>query len=93
MQELLGLAELVPYMLRHSGVTHDILNRLRPLEEAQKRGRWQSRKSMNRYEKHTRMAGTMSQFSREKRAYFDMCEKQLEAVILGRKAPPAPAPA
>jgi hypothetical protein len=92
-QELLGLMELVPYMLRHSGVTHDVLNRLRTLEEAQKRGRWQSRKSMNRYEKHARMAGTMSQFSREKRLYFDMCEKQLEDVILGRRAPPAPAPA
>jgi hypothetical protein len=39
------------YLLRHSGVSHDILHRTRPLLEAKERGRWMSDRSLRRYQK------------------------------------------
>lgn len=42
----------VPYSLRHGGVSHDIQEKLRSLEQAQQRGRWLTWNMMRRYEKH-----------------------------------------
>ena len=42
----------VPYSLRHGGVSHDIQERFRSLEQAQLRGRWLTWNMMRRYEKH-----------------------------------------
>ena len=36
----MGLEELVPYQLRHSGASHDRLSGARTQDEARKRGRW-----------------------------------------------------
>jgi hypothetical protein len=53
--EDLHVPRMVPYEMRHSGPSHDRLMKLRPLLQAQKRGRWRTAKSLIRYEKHTRM--------------------------------------
>ncbi|CAE7214061.1 unnamed protein product [Symbiodinium sp. CCMP2456] len=43
---------VMPHILRHAGASNDAFHRRRPLAEIQKRGRWESRKSVTRYEKH-----------------------------------------
>lgn len=44
--------ELVLYMLRHSGPSNDIAEKHRSLQEVQNRGRWASKVTVRRYEKH-----------------------------------------
>jgi hypothetical protein len=44
-----------PYLLRHSGPSQDRSANWRSLEEVQQRGRWSTRSSMTRYEKHSRL--------------------------------------
>lgn len=44
-----------PHALRHTGPSHDVMEKRITLEQAQKRGRWASFKSVVRYEKHGRM--------------------------------------
>ena len=51
----LGIRDLVPYSLRHSGASHDALVKVRPLLAIQKRGRWRCYKSVARYEKAGRV--------------------------------------
>ncbi|CAE7356621.1 unnamed protein product [Symbiodinium sp. CCMP2592] len=43
---------IMPHILRHSGASNDMFHNRRSLNEIQKRGRWQARKSVTRYEKH-----------------------------------------
>ncbi|CAE7204167.1 unnamed protein product [Symbiodinium sp. CCMP2592] len=43
---------IMPHILRHSGASNDMFHKRRSLNEIQKRGRWQARKSVTRYEKH-----------------------------------------
>ncbi|CAE7187344.1 unnamed protein product [Symbiodinium necroappetens] len=43
---------IMPHILRHSGASNDMFHKRRSLNEIQKRGRWQARKSVARYEKH-----------------------------------------
>ena len=40
-----------PHILRHSSASNDFFFKRRDLREVQKRGRWQARKSVSRYEK------------------------------------------
>ena len=51
----LGFAA-VPYQLRHSGPSYDILNKCRGTLEELRRGRWVSRKSPDRCAKAARLA-------------------------------------
>lgn len=44
---------VMPHVLRHSGASNDAYHNRRPLNEIQKRGRWQARSSVSRYEKHS----------------------------------------
>ena len=43
---------VMPHILRHSGASNDAFHKRRLLQEIQKRGRWQAKKSVTRYEKH-----------------------------------------
>ena len=43
---------VMPHILRHSGASNDAFHKCRSLMEIQKRGRWQAKKSVARYEKH-----------------------------------------
>ena len=83
---------LVPYVLRHSGVTIDRAEGARTAEEAQKRGRWRQAKSMRRYEKAGRLAdswrhlrGSVQQHCRQ------MSTRIAEIIVGGSRAPPIPA--
>jgi len=87
----LGLPRVVAYQLRHSGPSVDRIRGSRTQEECRKRGRWQSHRSLVRYEKHARLAQEWNAYSEEQRHHFLMCEEQLEDVVLGRRRPPTPA--
>lgn len=54
---LLCLDPLRPrlYSLRHGGASHDLLARVRPALDVQKRGRWSTMDSLKRYSKETRV--------------------------------------
>ena len=43
---------IMPHILRHSGASNDVFHKRRDLLHVQKRGRWQAKKSVTRYEKH-----------------------------------------
>ena len=47
---------LVPYQARHSGASTDYNTKFRDLAAIKKRGGWKSDRSVQRYEKHARMA-------------------------------------
>ncbi|CAK0846173.1 unnamed protein product [Prorocentrum cordatum] len=53
----LSLERLRPhlYSLRHGGASDDMLSQRRSLPEIQRRGRWRSAKSLNRYTKETKL--------------------------------------
>ena len=59
----LDLDNLVPYQMRHSGVSIDLNTKFRSLQKAQKRGRWRQHLSVARYEKHARLQDTASRHS------------------------------
>ncbi|CAE7650241.1 unnamed protein product, partial [Symbiodinium pilosum] len=43
---------VMPHILRHSGASNDAYHKRRSLLDIQKRGRWEAKKSVSRYEKH-----------------------------------------
>jgi len=53
-----GVGHLSPtlYSMRHGGASHDRMINRRPLDEVRKRGRWQTARSVRRYEKHGRLS-------------------------------------
>ena len=80
----IGMNNLVPYQLRHSGASIDSARRLRSLAEIKKRGRWSSDQSVKRYERGAKLGANMMELSRALRDMCDKCERQLEDLFLGR---------
>ena len=91
--ERLGIEHgVVPYMARHSGPSIDRVNGHRDLMEIKKRGRWLQFKSVQRYEKHARLAEVTNSLSAASAAYMKAAEAHLEAVFLHRTPPLGPPP-
>ena len=86
----LGLGTMVPYLLRHSGASHDRLTNERTLEECKKRGRWANHKSLVRYEKAARVAQLWNDLLAALQSHCTECDSRLADVLLGRKSGPAP---
>ena len=83
----LSLHNVVPYQMRHSGPSIDMAAGRRGLQDVQKRGRWQSSKSVLRYERHARLGAEWSKLSPAQRDLFGRCADHLEDVIHGRPHP------
>lgn len=64
---------LKPHVIRHSGPSNDVYHQRRLLQEVQKRGRWEARASVVRYEKH---ATLLAQWKR--------CDPKRKNTVLGR---------
>ena len=86
-QVRLGLSGIVPYQARHSGPSIDRACKARTQEEVRKRGRWQSHRSLVRYEKHARLGAVHHSLSPLQQQHFSECERLIEAVVLGRSPP------
>ncbi|MBM3947591.1 MAG: hypothetical protein FJ315_09395 [SAR202 cluster bacterium] len=74
---------IVPYQWRHSGPSIDRALKLRSLDEVQKRGRWQSSKSVARYEKGARLGVMWNELDEETKERFMFCERHLGELVLG----------
>ncbi|CAE7423542.1 SLC34A1 [Symbiodinium pilosum] len=72
--------QLVPYQARHSGPSIDRAKNVRTQEEVRKRGNWQSRQSVARYEKAGRLAATWQKLDVE-------VQMACQAVMLGQAYP------
>ena len=83
----LGIA-LVPYIMRHSGVTIDRATGERSQEEAQKRGRWKQASSMRRYEKAGRLGDSWRLLRPEVQQHCRQMASRLAEFIVGGAVPP-----
>ena len=81
-RELL-LPKIVPYQWRHSGPSADMQSRSRTIAQVQKRGRWQTQKSVLRYERHSRLGASWNSLGDKLRSHLLRCEKHLEEVFQG----------
>ena len=86
--QAVGVMDLVPYQMRHSGPSIDRVKGRRSLDECRKRGRWQSWRSLVRYEKAARLGHAWNMLSATVRSRLLVCERSLEALLL--KLPSAP---
>ena len=83
----------VPYQLRHSGASIDRASEEKTLQEVMKRGRWSALKSVQRYERATRLAHTYHSYSPALQLYVDRCKEVFVDVVLGRSSSaPRPPP-
>ena len=85
--EAIGVA-LVPYQARHSGASIDAANNVRGLPSIQKRGRWASKKSVQRYEKAGRLQDTWRDLSAQQKEHFKLCAESLRTVMLENRGYP-----
>ena len=87
----LGIKSSGPYrkvlhMGTHSGPSIDVARRRMPLLEVQKKGRWASFKSVQRYEKAGRLTQSMHSYPSETQAYMLAIEARGGDVLLGPAA-------
>ena len=78
----------VPYHVRHSGPSWDRLQQYRTLESIQKRGRWRSFLSVQRYEKSGRISADYQKYSARQKAHFEDCQRHLRDYVLGLREVP-----
>ena len=83
----LGIPSLVPYQARHSGASIDSAGRHRSIPEIQRRGRWKTLASVQRYERHAQLGKSASLLSDRQRYVFRWALERLEALVLGRLLP------
>ena len=88
----LGQHDLVPYLLRHTGPSHDYLTKTRSLVDIKRRGRWRSDASVRRYEKSSRVMSQLGKLAAPQLAYMRKAEKNLFAVLCRGQTPLPPPP-
>lgn len=89
--ELSGLRHLhlTPYHLRHAGPSWDALRRRRSQREIQRRGRWASALSVQRYERSSRVVAVLQDLPSPVLDYLKACEARLSSIVLGTTPVPA----
>jgi hypothetical protein len=86
-QETLQIPVRPLYSLRHSGPAHDHLQKTRTLSNIKKRGRWQSDRSVRRYEKSGRTAMLLDRLPEALITHCERC-KEASMYLLARKVNP-----
>ena len=87
--DLIGVP-FVPYMLRHSGPSWDRMKNYRTLQEIQKRGLWESHKSVARYEQGARSGSEYKKIDQKMREWLEDRAAQLADHFLLNTEMPAP---
>lgn len=77
---------IVPYQARHSGASIDAAMGFRSRAELKARGRWQSDRSVLRYESKARLAESLDVLRAPLRRHLDECVCRLEGLLLGHTA-------
>jgi hypothetical protein len=79
---------LVPYIMRHSGVTIDRAENARSVEECQKRGRWKQPSSMRRYEKSGRLGDSWRLLGPHMQTHCKQMKVMISEILVGGAQPP-----
>ena len=74
----------VPYHMRHTGASTDLVSKTRGVEEVKRRGRWQSDKSMNRYLKGGRLGEQFQRLSKATQQNCLNCHSRIGEILDGR---------
>jgi len=80
---------LVPYSLRHAGPSWDALNKRRSLTSIQRRGRWASPLSVQRYERSSKVVSVLQGLPTSVLTYLKLCEARLSSFVLELEQLPA----
>ena len=75
---------VVPYHMRHTGVSHELAAGHRTLAEAKRRGRWAHDRSLKRYAKGGRLAEQMSRLAPAVQARCYTCHARLGGILRAR---------
>ena len=86
----MGHLHLTPYHLRHAGPSWDALRRRRTQREIQRRGRWASQTSVQRYERSSRVVAVLQELPADVLDFLRRCEEHLATIVMGHAPPPAP---
>ena len=81
--ETLGTGPLTLYQLRHAGVSFDISQGWRQVNEVERRGS----KSMHPYEQSSGQSTDYARFSASQRNLFESCEGHLTVIIMEERYP------
>ena len=76
----------MPYQWRHSGPSADIEAKRRTAEQVQKRGRWQVARTVQRYERHSRLGLTWASIEPAMRRHMLECGARLAEVFVAGAA-------
>ena len=84
--QAVGVSQLAPVLhsLRHGGPSADLAMKARSLDEAQKRGRWRTLRSVARYERGGRVAEQLQRLPRHVLAYLLGAERNLWTTLASR---------
>ena len=80
------LGHLHPYRFRHTGASHDFLEKERDLQAIQRRGRWRDVRSIRRYEKGGRVGQLFARLPEKLRLHAERCERLVPEVLRGRRS-------
>jgi len=69
------------HIMRHSGISNDVCHKRRTLEEAGKRGSWESKKSLKRYEKQALLSRSWKQVPKGQHALVKARAAKLPALV------------
>ena len=86
----LGVTNVVPYQMRHTGASLDRASGARTLLEVQQRLGHRQFRSVLRYEKHARLAKAAQKYSVALTAFGKRCEVALADIVLRRRVLPVP---
>ena len=81
LQTSLGPLSLVPHSARHGGPSTDAALQLRDATSIQRRGRWESERSVRRYEKHGKLTRQVALMSSEQLADAKSLERSLPRLL------------
>ena len=76
------------YIRRFVAIQIDAANNVRGLPSIQKRGRWASKKSVQRYEKAGRLQDTWRELTARQKDHFKLCAESLRSVMLENRGYP-----
>ena len=82
-----GILGPVPYQLRHSGASRDLNEQTQELAAVKKRGRWQTKRSLQRYLKGRRAAEQFRRLPEHIGSHCKKCQSAIGATLLGVSPP------
>jgi hypothetical protein len=78
---VLGLSDVVLYMLRHGGASEDLLAQRRTEAETMARGHWVTSSSVRRYAERAQLQKTLNQMSEPGRRYGENSHGHWQALL------------